>query len=386
VVEFVAEGNERLGKDPSPSGIFIGKASALLFTFRRLTGARRSPVPFQFRLARPASVMTSPTTISGEKLLVMTGGSGGFGRRALERLLRERPEWRIALLARISAKTDTLLALPEARDRLTVIDTDLASLASVERAGDAAITWLAGRKADALAFNAGVQALLGDQETVDGIELSFAVNHLAHYDLAERLLPYMAAGGRIVITSSEVHDPEAFCLVGITRAVWQDPRELADTRLAQGQYTERVDRGEARYCASKLMNLMHVRHLAKTHPGINAVAFNPSVVPGTDIARERNILQILGWKYIMPILAPVLPGVRSIAKSGGDLFWLIADADARALNGQYVDGRQPLPGSAESRDPAKIKTVIAVSDALLREGRARNHPGGTAKILPGDAA
>jgi len=55
-----------------------------------------------------------------------------------------------------------------------------------------------------------------------------------------------------------------------------------------------ADRGEARYCASKLLNLMHVRHLARELPAIGVVAFNPSVVPGTEIGRDRNWLQQLG--------------------------------------------------------------------------------------------
>lgn len=310
--------------------------------------------------------MTSRRYSARQKTLVMTGGSSGFGRHALTRLLAERPEWRIALLARPSLKLETLTALPEAQGRLRIVETELSSLASVAHAADAVLEWTEGQPIDAMALNAGVQALFGDQASADGFELTFAVNHLAHYLLVGRLLPHMVRGGRIVITASEVHDPEAFCLVGITRAAWQEPRLLADVTLAQDQYTERVDRGEARYCASKLMNLMHVRSLAQTHPEIAAVAFNPSVVPGTDIARERNFLQILGWKYIMPLMAPILPGARSIATSGGDLFWLITDADAAALTGQYVDGRNPMPGSAESRDPAKIRSVIETSEELLR--------------------
>ena len=47
---------------------------------------------------------------------------------------------------------------------------------------------------------------------------------------------------------------------------------------------------------------MHARHLAQELPDIGVIAFNPSVVPGTEIGRDRNWLQKLGWKYIMPRL------------------------------------------------------------------------------------
>ena len=303
----------------------------------------------------------------GTRALVMTGGTSGFGRRMLERLLVERPEWHVILLARRSqpsAALETWATAAGMADRLTIIPCDLASLTSVRAACDMVLASL-DRPVDALVLNAGIQAIQGDQASADGFELSFSVNHLAHYLIVERLQPHVRPGGRIVITSSEVHDPAAFCLVGITRAEWQEPDALADPVRSQSQHAEIVDRGEARYCASKLMNLMHVRHLARHQRDIAVVAFNPSVVPGTDIARERNVLQILGWKYIMPVLAPVLPGARTMARSAGDLLWLLTEADAASMHGQYVNGRTPEPGSADSRDMGKIDSVIAVSRRLV---------------------
>ena len=307
------------------------------------------------------------STPDPSRTLVMTGGTSGFGRRMLERLLAERADWRVLLLARASPRLAELAARPGAAARLTVIEADLADLASVAAAARQVLVHLGDRPIDALACNAGVQAVLGDQRSADGLEISFAVNHLAHFLLAERLLPRLREGGRVVITASEVHDPEAFCLMGITRASWQDPRLLADPDRAQDQLTERVDRGEARYCASKLLNVMHARHLAATAPHLQVIAFNPSVVPGTDIARERNGLQILGWKYIMPLLAPLLPGARTIERSADDLQWLVTAPSAARLVGQYVDGREAKPGSADSRDPEKIARLIEVSRELIVE-------------------
>jgi hypothetical protein len=128
---------------------------------------------------------------------------------------------------------------------------------------------------------------------------------------------------------------------------------------------EGVERGEARYSASKLLNLMSARYFAANQLRFSTYAFNPSVVPGTDIARERNIFQILSWKYLLPALAPILPGARSIGRSAGDLLWLATEADAEALRGHYVDGRTVRAGSDESRDPAKIEGVAGISRALI---------------------
>ena len=299
------------------------------------------------------------------RVLVMTGGTRGFGRRAVERLLQERPEWHVALLARPSEHLDTLISMPAAAGRLTVVDTDLASMASVDQAIVTLRKYLDGRQIDAIALNAGIQVVEGDHVSPDGLELSFAVNHLSHFHLAESLAPLVRSGGRIVFTSSVVHDPKAFCLVGITRADWQPVEVLADGVRAQNHIADTVNRGEARYSASKLLNLMTVRHLAASHTRFATFAFNPDVVPGTDIARERHPLLILGWKYLMPLLVPILPGARSVERSGGDLFWLITEADASVHHGQYVNGRRIEPGSDESRDREKIRETVEVSRAFI---------------------
>jgi NAD(P)-dependent dehydrogenase (short-subunit alcohol dehydrogenase family) len=299
------------------------------------------------------------------KCLVLTGGTSGIGRRALRTLLKERPNWTVILLARTSPRVDELKALPGASGRLAIIDADLASLASVDRACDEVARLLGTRPIDALALNAGIQMVTGDLSSADGLELAFAVNFLAHFLIVERLKGLMRPGGRIVMTSSEVHDPDVFCLMGIGRATWQDPLILADPERAQEHVINIVDRGEARYCASKLLGLMHVRHLARELPEIGVVAFNPSVVPGTEIGRDRNWLQRLGWKYIMPLLAPILPGARSMGRSASDLLWLVTEADVRSLSGQYINGRVPQPGSDESHDAVKIERAVEVAYALL---------------------
>jgi NAD(P)-dependent dehydrogenase (short-subunit alcohol dehydrogenase family) len=299
------------------------------------------------------------------KCLVMTGGTSGIGRRALQTVLSERLDWSVILFARPSLRLDELNGLPGASDRLAVVNADLTSLASVDRACDEVVSLLGARPIDAIALNAGVQMVTGDLSSADGLELAFAVNFLAHFLIVERLKALLRPGGHIVATSSEVHDPEVFCLMGIGRATWQDPLMLADPERSQEHVPSVVDRGEARYCASKLLNLMHVRHLARELPDIGVVAFNPSVVPGTEIGRDRNWLQRLGWKYIMPGLAPILPGARSISRSASDLLWLVTEADALALSGQYIDGRVPQPGSEESRDAVKIARTVEVGHILL---------------------
>ncbi len=208
----------------------------------------------------------SSTREIARKRLVLTGGTSGIGRRVVERLLAEYADWAIILLARLTAESRELEGM-RGCERLTVIGADLASLTSIDRACDDVIRSLGSHRIDALALNAGIQTV-SNAASADGLELAFAVNFLAHFLVVERLKPHMRSGGRIVSTTSEVHDPEAFCLVGIGRATWQDPVLLADPVQAQQSIISNVDRGEARYCASKLLNLMHVRHMARAMPTI----------------------------------------------------------------------------------------------------------------------
>jgi protochlorophyllide reductase len=299
------------------------------------------------------------------KLCVITGGTSGIGRRVVARLLAEWQDHRIILLARPSVRINQLRALPGARARLSIINADLASLRSVDKACDQIKGMLGSHTIDVLGLNAGIQVVSGNARSLDGLELSFAVNFLAHFLIVERLKHLLRQGARIVLTSSEVHDPDAFCLMGIGRARWQDPLVLADADRSQEHVASPVDRGEARYCASKLLSLMYARHLARVLPDVAAMAFNPSVVPGTNIGRDRKWLQQLGWKYVMPLLTPVLPGARSLNRSASDLVWLMTKADGRRLSGQYVDGRVAEPGSNESRDPAKIARAVEVGHSLL---------------------
>ena len=109
-------------------------------------------------------------TISAHKRLVMTGGTSGIGRRVLERLLAEYQNWTIILLARQSARSRELGGMRRC-ERLTVIDADLASLKSVDRACDDVIRSLGSHGIDALALNAGIQTVSTTQHPQTALSL-----------------------------------------------------------------------------------------------------------------------------------------------------------------------------------------------------------------------
>lgn len=297
------------------------------------------------------------------RTLVMTGGTRGLGLRTIEMVLA-RPDWRVILIGRNFVPSPEIERL--GKGRVDFVHADLVDLASVNAACDAIIAKVGPGGIAALSLNAGVNSTIHADASRDGYEIHFAVNHLAHVLIADRLVPYIEAEGRVVITSSVTHDPEAFCLIGIERAQWQDPIIFADPHKSQDYVTTGdLDRGEARYSVSKLCNVMHARALAKAYPALSVVSFNPSVVPGTEIVRHRDALQKFLWRNVAPVLAPIIPGMRHINQSAGDLAWLLCEAYLKPASGSYFDGRRPVPGSKDSRDPEKIEQVMRISRELV---------------------
>jgi NAD(P)-dependent dehydrogenase (short-subunit alcohol dehydrogenase family) len=244
----------------------------------------------------------------------MTGATAGIGAAAAKLLAK--PGTRLI----IGARGGNVLGAE-------VLHLDLASLASVRHFADAVVSALAGEPIAALVLNAGGQRPDVEARSADGFELTFAVNHLSHYLLARLLLPHMTTGGRIVITSSDTHDPAEKTGVPPPRhanAAW-----LADPATAPQQEAPTVA-GMRAYSTSKLCNMMTVRSLA-AHPDvvsrhITVLAYNPGLTPGTGLVRSQPwAVRTLVWP-LLPMLQPFVGFMNSLAAAGGALAALATDA------------------------------------------------------------
>lgn len=260
------------------------------------------------------------------RTFVIVGASTGLGRATARRLAREH---RVVAAGRDVERTRA--AVPGAAEVLPV---DLAVLADVARlAGELA----ARGPLDGVICNAGVQPMR-PQQTRDGYDETFGVNHLAHFALVMRLVPALAPGARVVFIGSGTHDPDdrGARRFGFRGGLYTDARRLAEG--AGDPAVSEAQRAKDRYATSKLCNLLAMDALARRAPvGRLAVfSFDPGLMPGTGLARDRNALERFAWHTILR----AMPGTSSARRSGAALSWLATDPALAGTTGRYFDYRR----------------------------------------------
>lgn len=208
-----------------------------------------------------------------QHVVVMTGVTAGIGAHALRHIATQ-PDTRVIIGARGSGR-----AVPHG---VEVLPLDLASLASVREFANAVTQRLGDAHINILVLNAGMQTANTGRRSADGYELTFAVNHLAHYLLARLLLPNMAEHGRIIITTSETHDPAVTPIA---------PKTLDAQALAHPSKSG-FGAGIRAYAASKLCNLLTAQSFAALDEvksrQITVIAFSPGLTGGTSLGRDRS--------------------------------------------------------------------------------------------------
>ncbi|MFD0415532.1 SDR family NAD(P)-dependent oxidoreductase [Streptomyces sp. NPDC127108] len=222
---------------------------------------------------------------------VMTGGSSGFGAIAARRLARSGV--RLVLGARRTAAVGESIPL------------DLTELDSVRAFAAAVHERLDGTPVDALVLNAGVVRPDAAGRTADGFETTFAVNHLAQYLALRLLLPDLADGATVVLTTSGTHDPA-------TKASLRPPRHADAELLAHpdrdpGLDTRPRKAGQHAYTASKLCVVLTARALSGRPDArarrLTALAYDPGQVFGTGLAQDLSLPLRAAWSLFgTPVL------------------------------------------------------------------------------------
>lgn len=279
---------------------------------------------------------------------LLSGATSGMGLAAARCLLAD-PDTRLIVGARRpdGAKQLAALAPPE---RLRILPLDLASLASVNRFADAVADELGGATLASAACNAGVQIVGPRRLTPDGFEETFQANWLGHAVLIERLLPALAPFAPVVMTASGTHDPAngTARLFGFRGGLFPGIDGVAAGNLDVNASIKQ--QGLDRYATSKLVMILHVYALARSRPpdGPRYLAFDPGLMPGTGLARDRSAIERWGWSNLLPRLTPLLSGTSTAEASARALARLLASSAHPAGNGVHVDYRLSLTRSSEA--------------------------------------
>jgi len=312
--------------------------------------------PQPSRPPTPAPELPQPALPPPRRVAVITGATSGVGLALALRLLAS-DEWDVVAAARESnpSGADTALALLVAsiRDadsrppaRLSLLPLDLACRASVADFSSAVLARHA--KVDTLFLN----AALGDVAcgplpgsptlTPDGVEQTFAVNHLGHALLTRLLLPSLVSGGRVIVTSCSRH-----------RDAWRPNAD--DWQAVQPAWWSGGWKAGDAYNNSKLCGVLFALKLHRelAHLGVTALAVDPGLVTGTRLLRDRSPSYGFAWDNVAAPLAAFVTRVVTPEQAAGAL----AAAAARSEGGVFLEGETVVA-------PAKVCCEKMVQDGL----------------------
>ncbi len=282
------------------------------------------------------------------RVCLVTGATSGHGRAVAAALARRGAA--VVLLGRSADKCRAVrkeIAEETGGRAPDVLLCDLAVRSDIARAAD---EWLASdRPLHVLVNNAGL-VNLERQETVDGVEMVFAVNYLATFELTLRLLPRMleSAPARVVNVSSDTHR--------IARL------DLDDLELRSGYGWLRS------YGRSKAALTYFTRELARRLEGTGVTA--NAVDPGPVASAIGGNNPGLAYSLLGPVIRGLFPSADRAARTA---LHLCTAPELAATSGGYYKGmRLRMP-----RVPREEET----SSALWTESATRTGVG-----LPGAGA
>ncbi len=278
------------------------------------------------------------------KACLITGGTGGIGLVTARELARRGADVMIVGRNREAGEAAVAeIARAGTAGTVQYVAADLSQQSEVRRLAQVVADRFG--RLDVLINNAGGM-FRKRTLSADGIEMTFALNHLAYVLLSELLLPALRVAGqaRIVNVASEAH-----------RGVALDFDNL------QG---ERRYGGWSAYKRSKLANLLFTYELARRIEGgaVSVNALHPGFV-ATGIGVRNRLVP--AWLWRLASLAAISPEEGAVTS-----IYLAASSEAADVNGKYFVKCAPAESSPESHDSAAAERLWAVSEALTKAGDA----------------
>jgi len=203
---------------------------------------------------------------------------------------------------------------------------------------------------DVLINNAGA-VYLRRQETPDGLEKTFAVNHLAPFLLTRQLMDILKASSpaRVIVVSSAAHFEAAL--------------DFNDLQL------KKKYRALTAYANSKLCNILFAYELARRFrrmPDIEVVsnAVHPGLV-ASGFAKNNGAVFRLGVP-VFQWFARLRKSILTTDESAETLVYLAEDPQAAAFSGKYIVNKKQEASSVQSYDHDLAAHLWGVSEVLLQ--------------------
>src|SRR5215468_904515 len=273
------------------------------------------------------------------RVCVLTGATQGIGRAAAEGLLSTGVE--LVLVSRDATRLETVatdLRLRAPAAKVGVVAGDLSRMLEVRRV--AMEIRARHHRVDLLLNNAG--AVFSRREvTVEGLEKTFALNHLAYFLLTQELLPVLreSDGARVVNVSSDAH-----------RGARLDFDDL--------QYEHTPYSAFGAYGRTKLMNILFTREQARRleGTGITVNAMHPGFVRSGFGRNNPGILRRLirlGQAF-----------ARTPEHGARTLVYLATSPEVEGVSGKYFHDERESRASAAARDMEVARRLWEVSVRL----------------------
>ena len=269
-----------------------------------------------------------------QPVALVTGASAGIGRQTALGLARA--GFRVVMAGRSETRLEAARRFVTEHAEGAATETVLADFASLAAVRGLAEQVLAAHlRLDVLVNNAGL-ITPEYQISVDGYEMTVAVNHLAPFLLTNLLLDRLRASApsRIVTVASQAHHGARI-----------DPADLVGARDWSPLKA---------YRRSKLCNILFTRALAHrlTGSGVVAACLHPGVV-ATGIGNRAGRIAGFGWQLVKPFLLTPAKGAETSV-------FLATLPDPAPFHGAYLVGKRPA-----QPDPVALDDELA--ERLWRE-------------------
>ncbi len=280
-----------------------------------------------------------------DKVILITGATNGIGKAAALDLAKQGAT--VVIVGRNVEKTMATAAEIQRQSGQQKVDyliADLSSLADVRRL--AAEFKKKYSRLDVLINNAGA-TFTTREETVDGYEKTFAVNHLAYFLLTTLLLDVLKASApaRIVSVSSSAHFMKGL-----------DFDDLQNKNFGM--------MGFGAYSASKLENVMFTYELARRleGTGVTANVLHPGFVKSGFGSNNGGLFSMF-IKLIQSV------GAITPEQGADTIVYLASSPDVEGVSGKYWIKRKDTPSAKFSYDVAANKRLWEISEQLTSAGQ-----------------